>query len=66
MKREWKQRISGILAALLLMSLTACASTGGENAQNGNRSGNDAGQLNPGGAATRAEVAQMLYNYSNI
>ena len=29
-------------------------------------SGNDAGQLNPGGAATRAEVAQMLYNYSNI
>ena len=44
MKREWKQRISGILAALLLMSLTACASTGGENAQNGNRSGNDAGQ----------------------
>ena len=44
MKREWKQRISGILAALLLMSLTACASNGGENAQNGNRSGNDAGQ----------------------
>ena len=44
MKREWKQRISGILAALLLMSLTACASTGGENAQNGNHSGNDAGQ----------------------
>ena len=44
MKREWKQRISGILAALLLMSLTACASNGGENVQNGNRSGNDAGQ----------------------
>lgn len=44
MKREWKQRISGILAALLLVSLTACAGTGGENAQNGNSSGNDAGQ----------------------
>ncbi|WP_366455947.1 hypothetical protein [uncultured Intestinimonas sp.] len=29
-------------------------------------SGNEAGQLNPGGAATRAEVAQMLLNYSRI
>ena len=27
-------------------------------------SGDEAGRLNPGGAATRAEVAQMLYNYS--
>ena len=29
-------------------------------------SGDDTGRLAPGGAATRAEVAQMLYNYSNI
>ena len=33
---------------------------------NGILSGNEAGQLNPGGAATRAEVAQMLLNYSRI
>ena len=31
---------------------------------NGVLSGDEAGRLNPGGAATRAEVAQMLYNYS--
>ena len=33
---------------------------------NGILSGNEAGQLSPGGAATRAEVAQMLLNYSRI
>ena len=33
---------------------------------NGILSGNEAGQLSPGGAATRAEVAQMLLNYSKI
>ena len=51
MKHHWKPWISRILAVLLLVSLTACAGTGGENAQNVNSFGNTAGQ-NTGGAST--------------
>ena len=51
MKHHWKPWISRILAVLLLVSLTACAGTGGENAQNVNSSGNTAGQ-NTGEAST--------------
>ena len=51
MKHHWKPWISRILAVLLLVSLTACAGTGGGNVQNRDSSGNDVGQ-NTGEAST--------------